>query len=166
MDKNFQIMDSLQVQVNSLENQVQKLMTKCSEEIGSQLKEQISNWNEMINQRILKTVQHIMKVIERNAAAGVLTISEGKMKQFIKDAQQEIHKKWDAQEKKGDESTESFKQMEEEVNNLAWEVSEQKMISNSSELTVTEWENVQPNQRTNGDDEVCHSRIEGRRKQV
>ena len=78
LEAKSQIIDNVQIQVSNLEEKVQKLTTKCSEEIRNQLKGQTGTWNEMINQGIQRKFQQSMDAVVKHTSTEVQKINEGK----------------------------------------------------------------------------------------
>ena len=68
----------MQIQMSNLEDNVQKMTSKCSEEIGHQLKGQLGKWNDVINQGVHRKIQQSMDNIIKLTTNEVLKTSEGK----------------------------------------------------------------------------------------
>lgn len=133
LETNLQSMDNIPTKVSALEDTIQRLMNHCSEEIETRFRDQIDHFENLISHGMQKRIQQHMENIEKLATAEVFKTNEGLTKQFMTDLHFGTHKQCDGHERKeGDHScccnycTETCAQLEDEVNNRSWELTEHK----------------------------------------
>ena len=131
VEMNLQNMSNVPTQISSLEERTQQLIHQCKEEIENRFKDQIDHFERMISNGIQKRVQQNIDSIEKQITAEVFKVNDAMMKQYRKDNYPADHKQCDAHEKKDGihtgcchYCTDMFRQVENEIQQLSYDMSE------------------------------------------